>query len=281
MRAVAVWVLGLVGSIGASGCGPDDDCALPDGVEGVSAIPDACADVLRIGTHPVSESLRDTLPAAEMSYTYLFRDADGTLTMIDAGYTHEAIQSADGTVLAAVNETARGQLQAMVRALEPGATLAAIDQVVLEHGHLDHMMQVTWLAAAREDAGAGPLPVFVGTADVPLVTGSMADCTQELPEAILSLVPDLSGDAYEIRSVSDVTDLGPDIELIPAPSHTPGTLVVHLPDRGVTIGSDHLVPSGESPCETTDVSTCQVDCATYDATRASVPDGTFLPVHPL
>lgn len=260
------------------GDGADPGETPPDGVEAIAPVgddPDP-GRLARIRSHPIDVAVRDQLPPLEDSFTYGYRAADGTLWLLDAGYTHEAGRI--GSSLQAVeNIDALNALADMLDWLEPGAGLADVDGVLLDNGQLDHLMQVMWVTAADETSA---LDVWIGEADAKLVLGDPADCRRaDLPEVIDALHPDLSGPAFDVQRVTGPTLITPGLELYPAPSVTPGTLFVDLPTHGHVVGSNPLDPDGTG--WDGDASPCKVDRATHDASRASIPgDRVFLSVHP-
>jgi len=230
------------------------------------------------------------------SYTYVYRASDGELVMFDGGYARWVV---GGTLQSPVVEDesdARVGVEAAIRALAPDRTLADIAAIYLEHGHPDHIGQAEWIADARST----PPELWLGSGDVSMVATStgIEACTGTLlpPNAanlISSLIPALTAPRYTIRPVptaapatspSDWVDGGHGVQLIPAPSHTPGTILIYLPADGFAIASNHLrhVPMGSTgDCPTQDSSPCHVDCAVYGESLAAIPSGArILHVHP-
>jgi glyoxylase-like metal-dependent hydrolase (beta-lactamase superfamily II) len=160
---------------------------------------------------------------------YLIEDEAG-LTLVDAGLPGF-----------------RDGLEALLR--ERGRRLADIDAVVLTHAHADHV----GVAEAVRAAGA---PVHVHEADAEMArTGkphkrerSMVPYLRHRAALRLLAVSARSG-GLRTTKVAQVSTFSGDAELdvpgrpraIQTPGHSPGHVVLHLPDRGLLFAGDALV----------------------------------------
>lgn len=99
-----------------------------------------------------------------------------------------------------------------------GRSLAQVDACILTHRHGDHVGGLASLLAERT------MPVFVPAADRERAEAATGVRMQELPLGPLKWIPD--------------------IEVIPMPGHTPGTVSLYWHSRRTLIASDALFSAG-------------------------------------
>lgn len=241
------------------------DVLAPVGQEPVTA---ACSPLVRFASsllHPAFAAAHPKLTNG-ITFTYVYRSEDGALVMIDGGWGLWVSGVVDGVPQVEDNLDARARLEAAIDALAPARGLADIEFVVFEHGHPDHTGQAVMVQEAKN----APLDLWVGSGDVPMLT----DVLHEVPTGAAA------------KSEADWVDAGHGVTLIPAPSHTPGSMIVCLPELGATISGGHLDPddAGTSGnCSNgMDASGCPVACDIYAASLLAFPPGAYeLHVHPL
>jgi glyoxylase-like metal-dependent hydrolase (beta-lactamase superfamily II) len=255
----------------------------PDAPEGVEPETTRCTRLMRVGSlAAVPEVVRAMPGRFNVTYTYLYLADDDAIVMIDAGFTHWVTGASGGTPTVEENLALRDTLDAAIDALSPGHTLADVAAVYFEHGHIDHTMQARWV----HEASGRPLDVYLGEGDVALVTSRDAAlaCTGQLPAAAAPYLPLYLAPDYVLhpvptartaRSRADWVDGGHGVMLIPAPSHTQGTILVYLESIDVVIASNHL-RRGETATDNdcaSDVSTCSTGCDVYWMASTAFPPG--------
>lgn len=158
-----------------------------------------------------------------IGHAYLVEDDDG-LTLIDTSVPGSAPLIADA-----------------IRGLghDPGD----LRRLVLTHFHVDHV------GSAAEIADWGQVSVHAHRAEVPVIHGDAAepppqltDWERPLLEQIRSQMPSFGPTArvrvdHELED-GDILDFGGGARAVSAPGHTPGSLALYLPERGVLFTGD-------------------------------------------
>jgi len=263
------------------------DPAAPFGREPDTA---TCTRLVRVASAAAVPAIAAANPGKfPDTFTYLYRADDGTVVMIDGGFTIWVTGGTATGPMVEENVALRETLDHAVGVLAAGRTLADVSAVYFEHGHPDHTMQAKWV---QQSKGA-PLDIWMGQGDVPLVQSSqaVADCTGQLPAAAVQFVPIFDAPNFVIHPVptsavaaatSAWVDGGHGVWLIAAPSHTYGTLLVYIPSLNVVIASNHLrhgATAASNDCST-DASTCKTDCSSYWQASTAIPSGArVLHVH--
>lgn len=159
-------------------------------------------------------------------WAYLYRDADG-FTLIDSGIAGDV-----DTVREAVKEA--------------GGGLSDIKQIVLTHYHEDHAGNAGPLqrvSDATTMAHAADAEVVRGNAEQePPVLSEQekvlhAELSQDMPEAPPAEVHRELADGDEIK-------IGGGAQVIHVPGHTPGSIAIHLPSRGLLFTGDAAASLG-------------------------------------
>ncbi len=121
---------------------------------------------------------------------------------------------------------------------------ADVSQLILTHFHVDHA------GAAHEVTSWGKARVLAHRADAPFVTGrrsgprpELADWERPLFEQVSRQVPAGARPVpvdIELTDGADV-DLGGSIgHVVAVPGHTPGSIALHIPARGVLLAGDTI-----------------------------------------
>ncbi|MEU2390913.1 MBL fold metallo-hydrolase [Streptomyces sp. NPDC007369] len=158
---------------------------------------------------------------------YLWRDADDSLTLVDAGHT-----------------TSARAIEEAIRSL--GRTPDRLDRIVLTHCHRDHV------GAADELAGRWGADVLAHRLDAPVIRGE-----RPVPEPVLLdweiplyehglTVPEAPPTRVD-REVEDgdVLPFGDGAVVVHSPGHTPGSIGIHLPRHGVLFTGDCVAGVGQ------------------------------------
>lgn len=157
---------------------------------------------------------------------YLWRDGDGTLTLVDTGIAG----SADA-------------VEAAVRAA--GADPAALRTAVLTHHHQDHA------GSAAELARRWGTEVVAHRLDAPVIRGERAAAPpvlspfeQELWDGLPPLPPAPPCEVHREVEDGDRLDFGGGAVVVHVPGHTDGSIAIHLPAPGVLFTGDAVANVG-------------------------------------
>lgn len=159
-------------------------------------------------------------------WAYLYRDARG-LTLIDSGVAGDT-----DTVREAVKEA--------------DCELSDIRQIVLTHYHDDHAGNV------------GPLQRLTGAltlvhaADAEVIRGNADQLPLVLSEQEKVLHAELAGDmtpappakVHRELADGDELDIGDGARVVHVPGHTPGSIAIHVPSRGLLFTGDSAASLG-------------------------------------
>ncbi|GGT15325.1 MULTISPECIES: MBL fold metallo-hydrolase [Streptomyces] len=158
---------------------------------------------------------------------YLWQDADGSLTLVDAGHAGRA-----------------AEVEGALRLL--GHDPERLERIVLTHCHRDHV------GAAEELAGRWGARVAAHRLDAPVIRGE-----RPVPEPVLLdwevplyrhglTVPEAPPTRID-REVEDgdVLPFGGGAVVVHAPGHTPGSIGIHLPEHGVLFTGDCVAAVGQ------------------------------------
>ncbi|WP_432485679.1 MBL fold metallo-hydrolase [Kineococcus esterisolvens] len=151
------------------------------------------------------------------------------------------IADADGAVL--VDTGPAGHAPAIQAALARiGVDRSALHTVVLTHFHDDHAGSCADLAdwsGATVLAGAGDAPFIRG--DVPGPPPNFTEPERALHRvAAADLSPAPASPVHRELSDGTVLDVAGGAVVLAVPGHTPGSLALHLPERGVLITGDTI-----------------------------------------
>ncbi|MFD7630804.1 MBL fold metallo-hydrolase [Streptomyces sp. NPDC059851] len=158
---------------------------------------------------------------------YLWQDADGSLTLVDAGHA-----------------TSAPTIEEAIRSL--GHSPERLKAIVLTHCHRDHV------GAANELAGRWGAQVLAHRLEAPVIRGE-----QPVPEPVLLdweiplyehglTVPEAPPTRVD-REVEDgeVLPFGDGAVVVHSPGHTPGSIGIHLPRQGVLFTGDCVAGVGQ------------------------------------
>lgn len=122
------------------------------------------------------------------------KPGEGDLTLVDAGTPRDA-----AAIRAAIDET--------------GHDVAALDRILVTHFDIDH---VGSLASLGTD-----VPVYIGAADAPLLTGECAPPLSEMKGVLHRVVRRFVRAPGRVETVADGDRVG-GFEVFETPGHTPG-----------------------------------------------------------
>jgi glyoxylase-like metal-dependent hydrolase (beta-lactamase superfamily II) len=177
---------------------------------------------------------------------YLLEEADGAITLFDAG-----LGSAEAQVA----------LEAGFARL--GRRLDEVRRIVVSHGHVDHFGAARFVAERREASAGHAPPVYCHPADAPKITEGGRRWRDTLPHygaylvrlgvppevlaavaragersfglarRVKEALPIGEGDVLETRSLR--------LEVLHMPGHTPGLLCLYDRERRIFVSDDHLL----------------------------------------
>jgi glyoxylase-like metal-dependent hydrolase (beta-lactamase superfamily II) len=249
-----------------------------------------CTRIVRVTSYLATPELRERVTQPP-SYSYLILADDGRVVLVNGGYTHQIVALEEGRPVFEENTELRSKMNSVVGYLAKGKGLADIAAIYIDHAHPDHTMQASWVARAQERS----VPVWIGEADKRLATvrgAVLEECStlEGFPQALADLLPSFVAPEFELKTIPADTpgesfDGGHGVQLIAAPSHTPGTILVGVPSLGVVVANNHLCRQ-ENPADNDcrnerESSVCHVPCEQYDETIANLPQRpVYLRVHP-
>ncbi|MEU5807803.1 MBL fold metallo-hydrolase [Streptomyces sp. NPDC047718] len=158
---------------------------------------------------------------------YLWRDGDGSLTLIDAGHRSSA-----------------PEIEQAIRSL--GHAPNQLARIVLTHCHRDHV------GAADELAGRWGARVLAHRLEAPVIRGE-----QPVPDPVLldweiplyehgMTVPEAPPTRVDIEvQDGDVLPFGDGAVVVHSPGHTPGSIGIHLPRHSVLFTGDCVAGVGQ------------------------------------
>ncbi len=128
---------------------------------------------------------------------------------------------------------------------ELGHHPAEVSQLLLTHFHLDHV------GAAAEVMSWGHAQVLAHRADAPFITGQrggpppeLADWERPLFDQVNRQLPSTSANPVPVDTELDdgtAVDLGgTHASVVGVPGHTPGSIALHVPGRGVLLAGDTI-----------------------------------------
>lgn len=164
-----------------------------------------------------------------MCWTLKERRADIMAAVIERAVvgplaTNAWIVRKDQDSLRAVIVDPGGHHERLIRALRERN--AALEAILLTHGHYDHIMAVNELRAAWPDA-----KVCILDAERPMIENSALNCGF-FPEGY-TICPDLFVSDGDRLSFAGMT-----FEVMASPGHTVGSCCYYMPDEGVLFSGD-------------------------------------------
>ncbi|MEE1826874.1 MBL fold metallo-hydrolase [Streptomyces sp. BE20] len=161
-----------------------------------------------------------TLITLDFGLVYLWRDEDGTLTLVDTGIAGQA-----------------DAIEAGIRAV--GADPAALRTVVLTHYHEDHIGSAAELAkrlGAEVVAHRLEAPVIRGEQDeAPFV---LSPFEQQIWDSLPPRPPAPPCEVHREVEDGEVLGFGGGAVVVHVPGHTAGSIALHLPGPGVLFTGD-------------------------------------------
>ncbi|MFD5084975.1 MBL fold metallo-hydrolase [Kitasatospora sp. NPDC058406] len=161
-----------------------------------------------------------TLITLDFGLVYLWRDEDGTLTLVDTGIARQA-----------------DAIEAGIRAV--GADPAALRTVVLTHYHEDHIGSAAELAkrlGAEVIAHRLEAPVIRGEQDeAPFV---LSPFEQQIWDSLPPRPPAPPCEVHREVEDGEVLGFGGGAVVVHVPGHTAGSIALHLPGPGVLFTGD-------------------------------------------
>jgi glyoxylase-like metal-dependent hydrolase (beta-lactamase superfamily II) len=221
--------------VNAPGC-PSPETALREDAAGITE-----GQLADLGVHRIAVPVPFPQAGGPVN-VYLVEEADGGISMIDAGLGKPDAEAALAEGFARL-----------------GRRFDEVARIVLTHGHIDHYGGAV---TVMERAGR-PIPVYVHPADAEKVAASGRRWRDLFPayrahlarlgvpdDALAAISQEVGGGFTLARRIPEVLPLTPGevlrgrdvaLEVLHMPGHTPGQCCLHERRRGLFFSADHLL----------------------------------------